>query len=113
MPQLFQKLADIGANLRGVRINELCSQFFDDLRESTLAVAALEHLPPRALELDCAFGKQDQAFLIAARLGFGSPAASGGEAWDAGIFGRGHASGPALGRDMQKAKAGSSTAQCD
>ena len=78
MTQLFQKLADVGANLRRVRVGELGLQFLDDLAEGALTVAALQDLAACALQLDCAFGKKDYADLFGAGLLFGTPAATGG-----------------------------------
>ena len=42
VPQLFEELADVGANLLGVRVAELGLQLCDDLAEGALAIAALE-----------------------------------------------------------------------
>src|ERR1022692_433493 len=89
VPQLLQKLADVGANLGGIRVAKLGLQFSDDLAEGTLPVAALQHLPSRALQLDRAFGKQDYALLFAP-----SPAATGRQARLAGILRRRHAKRP-------------------
>src|ERR1019366_10188836 len=91
VPQLFEELADVGANLGWIGIGELGLQLCDDLGEGALTVAALQYLPPRALQFDCAFGKQDHAF-FAAGLVLCSPAATGGKAGLAGILGRGHVS---------------------
>ena len=63
------------ANLCRIRIVELLLQFRDDLAERALAVAAFEHLSSGALQLDCAFGKKDDAILLTS-----APAATGGEA---------------------------------
>src|ERR1700728_807593 len=93
MPQLLKKLADVGANLCRIGIPELSLQFCNDLGEGALAVAALEHLPPRPLQLDRAFGEQDHAFFVASFI-FRPPAAAHCEARLAGIFGRRHVSCP-------------------
>jgi len=85
VPQLLQELADVGANLRRVRVAELSLQFCDDLGEGALAVATLEDLTACALEFHCAFGEQDHACFFCA-----APAASGGQAGLTGVFGRGH-----------------------
>jgi len=75
--ELLQKLADVGADLGGIGICELGLQFFKDLAERALAVAAFEHLTSCALQFDCAFGEQDYAF-FGAGLAFCSPSASRG-----------------------------------
>jgi hypothetical protein len=75
--QLFEKLADVGANLGGVGDGELRLQFVNDFGEGALTVATLQDLSPGALEFDCAFGEQDYA-LFGAGLGFCAPAATGG-----------------------------------
>ena len=87
MSQLFEKLADVGANLRGIGVGELGLQFCDDLAESALTVAVLEHLPACPLQLDRAFGEEDYAVLLRA-----TPAAPSGETRLAGILWRSHAS---------------------
>jgi len=52
------ELADVGADLGGIGICELGLQFFKDLAERALAVAAFEHLTSCALQFDCAFGNR-------------------------------------------------------
>jgi hypothetical protein len=78
--QLFQELADVTANLFWIGNRELFLQLGDDLSERALAVAALQNLAPGALQLDGAFGEEDDAVFFAA-----APAASGGKAGPAGI----------------------------
>jgi hypothetical protein len=92
VPELLEKLADIGANLGGIGVAELSLQFCNDLPEGALAVAPLEHLSSGALQFDCAFGKQDDTFFLAAGLTLRSPAATGCQAGLAGILGRRHVS---------------------
>jgi hypothetical protein len=72
--QLLQELADVVADLRWVGGDELFLQLRKNLNESALAVAMLQHLASGALELDCAFGKEDYAILLAS-----TPAASSGQ----------------------------------
>src|ERR1700674_4172763 len=72
LPQLLEKLSDVVANLGRIGGGVLTLRFRDDLEEGALAVAMLEHLPSRALQLDGAFGKQDHEIFLAA-----IPAASG------------------------------------
>jgi hypothetical protein len=79
--QLLQKNADVASNLFGISLFELRLQFSDNFSESSLAVAALEYLQSRPLQLDCALGEQDDAILLGASLGRRTPAASGGETW--------------------------------
>ena len=74
--QLLKKPAALVANCRGIRSGELLLQFRDDPAESALAVALLQQQPSGALQLDCAFGKEDYAFLFTS-----SPAAPRGESW--------------------------------
>src|SRR5271169_1627498 len=62
--QLLQKRGDIGANLFRIGGAELFLQLRDDLAERALAVAALQHLPARALQFDGAFGEQDHAIRL-------------------------------------------------
>ena len=78
--QLLEKPADLLSNCRGIRVAELFLQFRDDLAESALAVAMLQHQPPCALQFDCAFGEEDYAILFAS-----SPTAPGSESWLASI----------------------------
>src|ERR1700738_322414 len=73
--QLLEKSSDVVANLGRVGGCVLTLQFPDDLEECPLSVATLEHLPPRTLQLDGAFGKQDHAIFLAA-----APATSCGQA---------------------------------
>ena len=47
--QLFEELADVGANLDGIGFAELGLQFCDDLGEGSLAVTALQDLSPCSL----------------------------------------------------------------
>src|ERR1700674_3413109 len=89
VPQLLEKLADIRANLPGIGVAELGLQFCDDLGEGALSVAALEDLPPGALQLDRAFGEQNSTIFFRT-----APAATGGQARLAGVFRRRHLSCP-------------------
>ncbi len=56
MPQLFQKLTDVGADFGGVGGVELRLQLFDDLGEAALAVATLEDLQAGVAQAEGAFG---------------------------------------------------------
>ena len=78
VPQLLEELADVGANLGWIGIAELRLQFCDDLGEGALAVAALQDLPACALQLDCAFRKQDHARLLSVSPPQRQPAARRG-----------------------------------
>src|SRR5271166_2216657 len=66
MLQLLEKLADIGSDLGRVRNAELRLQFFDDLPECPLAVAAFEYLQTGALQPNRAFRKKHHAILLRA-----------------------------------------------
>src|SRR5208283_1401639 len=92
MLQLLEKLADIGSDLGRVRNAELRLQFFDDLPECPLAVAAFEYLQTGALQPNRAFRKKHHAILLRA-----TPAAAGCQARLAGILRRGHPSCPRCG----------------
>src|SRR5271168_3902092 len=97
MPQLLEKLADVGANLGGVRVGELDLQFCDDLAECAFPIALLENLPACSLELDRALGKQNHPHVIRARLVLDTPAATGGQTRLGRVFRRRHAGWPRCG----------------
>ncbi|MGC1373054.1 MAG: MmcQ/YjbR family DNA-binding protein [Candidatus Sulfotelmatobacter sp.] len=79
--QLLQKLADVAANLARIRIRKLLLQLFDYFSEGAFAIAAFEHLPPRTLQLDGAFWKQNHPLLLRA-----APAATRRQTRLRGIF---------------------------
>src|SRR5579864_568685 len=64
--QLLKERTDVAANLLRIGRAKFLLQLHDDLAEGSLAVAALEHLPSRTLQFDCALRKKNHA------VGFGA-----------------------------------------
>src|SRR5271170_6741232 len=82
LPQLFEKQADVGANLLRVRVAKLGLQLCDDLAEGALAVAALEYQQAGIAQAKRALRIQDHAFWFAASFIFlfCAPTAASGQA---------------------------------
>jgi hypothetical protein len=55
--ELFEELADVGADFGGVGLGELSLEFSYDFAEGALTVTAFEHLASRALKVDRPFRK--------------------------------------------------------